>query len=165
MAIKKANNALSAIKLVKKYFNKTELLSIITANYYSRLYYNSEIWLLDSLHVRCKQLLLSASAKALKCCMYYPDPTLSYEKIHEMNNRATPEMFTHYKQALVLFKLYNWCAVTVKVLWQKTVKLPGCPSVGASSCGWPTKKIKSLVDHNITGLAHACFLFIFKIMQ
>ena len=107
LAIKKANNALSAIKLVKKYFNKTELLSIITANYYSRLYYNSEIWLLDSLHVRCKQLLLSASAKALKCCMYDPDPTLSYEKIHEMNNRASPEMFTHYKHALVLFKLYN----------------------------------------------------------
>ena len=77
LAIKKANNALSAIKLIKKYFNKTELLSIITANYYSRLYYNSEIWLLNSLHVRCKQLLLSASAKALKCCMYYPDPTLS----------------------------------------------------------------------------------------
>ena len=32
---------------------------------------------------------------------------LSFEKIHEMNMRATPEKFTLYKHALVLFKLYN----------------------------------------------------------
>ena len=98
---------LSAIKLIKKYFNKKELLSLMTLNFYSRLYYNSEIWTLNTLHGNCKQLLLSTSARALKCCMYYPDPMLSFEIIHEMNMRATPEKFTLYKHALVLFKLYN----------------------------------------------------------
>ena len=39
---------------------------------------NSEIWLLPSLQNRCKQVLLSASAKALKICMFYPDPGLSF---------------------------------------------------------------------------------------
>ena len=66
VTIRKANNALSAIKLIKKYFNKKELLSLMTSNFYSRLYYNSEIWLLNTLHGKCKQLLLSASARALK---------------------------------------------------------------------------------------------------
>ena len=94
LAIKKANIALSAIKLIRKYFNKNELLTLLTANFYSRLYYNSEIWLLSSLNVRNKKQLLSSSAKALKCTMYYPGPNISFEEIHEMSNRATPEMFT-----------------------------------------------------------------------
>ena len=46
--ITKAKKALHAIKLVRKYFNKNELLRLITANYYSILYYNSEIWHLPS---------------------------------------------------------------------------------------------------------------------
>ena len=99
-AIKKANQALSAIKLIKKYFTKKELLELLTANYYSRLYYNSEIWLLNSLNSRIKQQLLSASARAIKCTMYYPDQDISYKRIHEMNDRATPEMFTLYKVSL-----------------------------------------------------------------
>ena len=39
--------------------------------------------------------------------MYYPDPSLSFIKIHEMNDRATPEMFTLYKNSLLLHKLYH----------------------------------------------------------
>ena len=60
--------------------------------------------------------------------MYYPDPTLSYEKIHEMNNRATPEMFTCYKHALVLFKLYNNNTVEeewISLNWQHQFSIRG----------------------------------------
>jgi hypothetical protein len=41
--IKKANSALHAISLIKKYFNSKELLTLITSNFYSILFYNSEI--------------------------------------------------------------------------------------------------------------------------
>ena len=54
-----------------------------------------------------KQKLLSGSAKAIKICMYYPDPMISYVNIHLMNNRALPESIMQYKLALQLFKLYN----------------------------------------------------------
>ena len=47
--ITKAKSSLHAIQLISKHFNKKELLQIITANYYSILYYNSEIWHLPSL--------------------------------------------------------------------------------------------------------------------
>ena len=48
-ALSKALKVLNATKLIKRYFNRTELLQLITSNVYSILYYNSEIWHLPSL--------------------------------------------------------------------------------------------------------------------
>ena len=48
--ITKAKNALNTIKLIKKYFKKDELLTLVTANYYSVLYYSSEIWQIPTLN-------------------------------------------------------------------------------------------------------------------
>jgi hypothetical protein len=41
--ISKANGALNAIRLIRRYFMTKQLLTFVTANYYSILYYNSEI--------------------------------------------------------------------------------------------------------------------------
>ena len=41
--INKANIALHAIRLIKKYFTSSEIKQLITSNFYSILYYNSEI--------------------------------------------------------------------------------------------------------------------------
>ena len=76
-------------------------------HFYSTLYYNSEIWLLPSLKSQLKQSLLSVSSKALKLCMFYPDRMTSFERIHEINKRATPTEITIYKLAIQLFKLYD----------------------------------------------------------
>ena len=64
--ISKANRALHAIKLIRKYFSKHEILQLLTSNYYSILFYNSEVWHIPELKHPLKQLLLSASANALK---------------------------------------------------------------------------------------------------
>ena len=48
-SINKANTALHAIRLIKKYFTTSEILQLITSNFYSLLYFNSEIWYLPSL--------------------------------------------------------------------------------------------------------------------
>ena len=86
-----------------------ELLQLITANVFSVLYYNSEIWHIPSLKNDLKKKLTSISAKAIKTCMYYPDNMISFENIHKMNNRAMPEAFMTYKLAIQLHKLYNAC--------------------------------------------------------
>ena len=57
-SIKKAKSALNAIK--------TEIKTLLTANFFSILYYNSDIWHLPSLSLQLKQSLLSASANTLK---------------------------------------------------------------------------------------------------
>ena len=54
--INKAKRAIHAIKLIKKHFNQTELKQLLTANYYSILYYNCKIWL----KIRCKSIFLTA---------------------------------------------------------------------------------------------------------
>ena len=81
-----------------------ELLQLI---FYSILFYNSEIWHLPSLKTPLKQSLLSASAKALKVCMYYPHPYTSFIRIHEINKRALPANLMIYKLAIQLHRLYN----------------------------------------------------------
>ena len=73
--------ALNAIKLIKRYFTKTELLQLITSNVLSILYYNSEIWHLPNIKSNLKQNLLSVSANAIKISMFYPDPMYAIPSI------------------------------------------------------------------------------------
>ena len=62
-AIKRSITALNAIRIIKRFFTKKELLSLVTSNFYSILYYNSEIWQIPTLKTTLKQSLLSTSAK------------------------------------------------------------------------------------------------------
>ena len=79
----------------------------VTSNYYSILYYNSKIWQLPSLNTNLKQKLLSSSAKALKMCAKFNTDNISFVRLHEMYNRATPENFLLYKYSLELHQLFN----------------------------------------------------------
>ena len=106
-ACNKATKSINAVRLKKRFFTKAELLQLITANVFSVLYYNSEIWHIPSLKHELKQKLISISAKAIKTCMYYPDSMISFENIHKMNNRAMPEAIMKYKISIQLHKLYN----------------------------------------------------------
>ena len=102
-----SSKALTAIKMIKKIFNTKELLQLITANFYSILYYNAEIWLLQSLKSNLKQKLLSSSAKAIQVCIKFCTRDVSFVDLHNTYNRATPEKFLLYKHAITLFKLMN----------------------------------------------------------
>ena len=105
--VKKAKFALNAIKLIRKYFSPTEIKTLLTANFFSILYYNSEIWHLPTLNSKLKQTLLSASSNALKLCLDNYDPMISFVQIHSLAGRATPEKYCNYKHALLLHKIYN----------------------------------------------------------
>jgi hypothetical protein len=50
---------------------------------------------------------MTASAKALKVALHFPDPMISYASLHKMANRATPEMFLKYKMSLLLYRTFN----------------------------------------------------------
>ena len=106
-SINKAKMTLHAISLINKYFNKNELKGLLTSNYYSVLYYNSEIWHLPTLSPLLKQKLLSASANALKLSLSKIPQNTSFESIHRLAKRATPTQMSDYKLALQLHKLYN----------------------------------------------------------
>ena len=97
--ISESNKALCAIRLISKFFNTTELLQLITSNFYSILYYNSEIWHLPTLKGILKQKLLSSSARAIKVCVKFNVNDVSFARIHEIYKRSTPENYLLYKQA------------------------------------------------------------------
>ena len=105
--INKAKSTYHAISLIKKYFNTNELKGLLTSNYYSVLYYNSEIWHLPTLKPNLKQKLLSASANAIKLCLTKLPPNTSFETIHSLAKRGTPTQMSTYKHALQLYKLFN----------------------------------------------------------
>ena len=105
--VKKAKTALHAIKLIKGYFTCNELKQLITSNFYSILYYNSEIWHLPKLNPLLKNHLLAASATALKICTPSFNRSMSYITLHSINQRATPSQMMLYKHAILLFKIFN----------------------------------------------------------
>ena len=105
--IKKYNSALHCIKLIKNYFTVKELHLIITSNFYSVLYYDSEIWNIPCLGAELKQKLLSVSASALNLCAPTYNDRMSFLELNNINNRATPIEMCMYKYALLLYKLLN----------------------------------------------------------
>ena len=46
--VNKAKKTYHAINLIKKYFNPVELKGLLTSNYFSVLFYNSEIYMQDN---------------------------------------------------------------------------------------------------------------------
>ena len=107
-ACSKASRALNAISLIRRYFSQEELLRLVTSNFYSILFYNSEVWHLNTLNQSLKNSLLTISAKALKICAKSPDLwLLSYPNLHEMAGRAIPEQMLSYKLALQLYRTFN----------------------------------------------------------
>lgn len=122
-AIKGANRSLQAVKLIRRYFTTNEIVQLLTSNFYSKLYYGSEIWHLPTLNQNSKKLLLSASACALKLCNTFYDPSISYLNLHKIHKRATPNEYCIYRHSLTLYKLVNnhipkldWISLNFQIL-------------------------------------------------
>ena len=52
--------------------------------------------------------ILSASARALRVCLKNYDQYTSFETLHEMANRATPEKLMLFKLSSQLYKTFNY---------------------------------------------------------
>ena len=106
-AVNKSKRALHAIKLVSKYLTKIEIKQILTSNFYSVLYYNCEVWMMQTLSPILKRHLLSASANALKLLNNVSDLRMSHEQIHRLQKRAMPMDMMKYRLSIQLYKIYN----------------------------------------------------------
>ena len=106
-AISKATRTLNGLKLIRKYFNTKELLGIVTSNFFSVLYYNCEVWMIDSLKTSLKKNLTTISASALRMCWHYKKNDVSYVDLHRISKRATPKQMSEYKLAIQLYKVFN----------------------------------------------------------
>jgi len=100
----------SGFRILKKYFNKDELLSLATSMFFSKLYYASELWLWPNISSKLLKTLTSTSSKVLKTitgikCNH--EDGISFYELHKQTNRATPLMMSHYNQATALHRIMH----------------------------------------------------------
>ena len=81
--ISKSYKALHEIKMIEKYFHQSEILSLLTSNFFSILYFISEVWHIPNLNQNLNQFLLSASTNALKISPRNPNCYESFTDIHK----------------------------------------------------------------------------------
>ncbi len=93
--------------MIRKYFKTFEIIQLLTSNFYSKLYYGSEIVHWPTLNSNWKKLLLSASVNALKLCNAIHDPNISYVDLHKLHKQALPSKFCSYSHCLLLLKVFN----------------------------------------------------------
>ena len=106
-AIAKARKALYALRLLRNFFTKDKMRTLLDSYFYSVLYYNSVIWLTPELNSQIKQSLLSVSANALRSCLMYNCSEISFIRIHQMCKKCTPTQIMSYQNALWLHKTVN----------------------------------------------------------
>ena len=106
-SIRKSKQALHALRLVSKYMTKPEIKILLTANFYSTLSYNCEVWLIPTLSPILKQQLLSASANGLRILSGKNNERISFEQLHQFHKRATPICMMKHRMAIQLYKVYN----------------------------------------------------------
>ena len=80
---------------------------LLNSIFYSKLYFNAEIWLTPNLTPYSKSLLLSASARALLLLVHKDDPPVSYVTLHKRMNQFTPCMMLRIKHAILMYKIFN----------------------------------------------------------
>ena len=105
--IGRAKKALFALRLLKRYFNQTQMRTLLDSNFYSVLYYNAVIWLTPNLTSDLKQSLLTISANALRNCLMHSSLDVSFENIHKLNKKCTPKQIMYYQMSLKLYKTIN----------------------------------------------------------
>ena len=107
MAVKGANASLFGIRMIKKFFTPDETRNLITAVFFSKLYYGAEVWHFNGLHSSLHKKLKYASANALKVCTPGVTAYSTHSEIHRMANRATPKQMCQFRHAVLMYKLFN----------------------------------------------------------
>ena len=88
LSLSKAKKALFALRLLRPFFDKTKMRTLLDSNFYSILYYNASIWLTPDLSAACKHDLLAVSSLALRSCLRNQNNDISFVNLHKNNNKC-----------------------------------------------------------------------------
>lgn len=103
------NKALNyMLRHLNKFFTQSEMLKIVSALVFSKLYYNSAVWLGSHTPKRDQKRLLAASTYTLKCALNMFDFALvSNIDIHKICNRATPTQMSNYVHSTMIHDILS----------------------------------------------------------
>jgi len=100
-AISGAKRNCQALRIIRRYFTKEELKTLVTTCVYAKLYYGAGVWLTSVLRERLWKRLYSFSGITLKLL----DKEKTYGRLHKENIRATPKMYSNYLLAISYYDL------------------------------------------------------------
>jgi len=102
--INRANSKLSVLRKIKKYFNKDQFLRILTAQFFSVIYYGSAIWLTSNTKASLWKLIASIHYKALRIAVSDHRNNINREKLDVLWQRASPKQWSKYAMASIVIK-------------------------------------------------------------
>lgn len=105
--IKAAKTSCYGLNHLRKFFTQEEMINIATALAYSKLYYGSLVWLGPMTHRLYKKRLKAASVGIIRSALNLYEWNLSYDDLHEVAGRGTPEQMAQYQHALAYYDLFN----------------------------------------------------------
>ena len=105
--INKAKKSLYALRLLKPLFTPSQMRVLLDSNFYSALYYNSQIWLTPDLSSSCKYDLLAVSSLALRSCLNFPHYDVSFINLHKQSKKCTPDQIMMFQLSLNAYKTIN----------------------------------------------------------
>jgi hypothetical protein len=100
--IKRTNKILHGLRGVKKFVNVQQARQIVTAFYFSVLYYGCESWFTRNLQFHHKRKIRSSHYRALR--MVY-GINLSRDQIDQISQRSTPDEWSDYVNAKMLCRV------------------------------------------------------------
>jgi len=81
-AILNSRKSLHALRLVRTFFTDKEMIKLVTANVFSKMYYGSQVWLLPNLKEKLFTKMFSHSGRILKII----DKDSSFRMLHKKYN-------------------------------------------------------------------------------
>jgi len=105
--LQKCNSKLGVLRKIRKLLTVDQFLKIVTAQYYSVLYYGSVVWLSGTTKASLKSLINTAHFKPLRLAMNDFHKRIKREELSLLCKRANPIDWVRYSLASLVIKTYK----------------------------------------------------------
>jgi hypothetical protein len=96
---------LSVLRRIRKSFTKEQFLRILTAQYFSKLYYCAPVWLTSNTKKSLWALITRAHYKAVRIAACDYRSRINREKLDILCSRAPPKQWSKYSTATLVMKI------------------------------------------------------------
>ncbi len=103
--IKKANSKISVLKKLRSKFTQQQFLQILTSQFFSIIFYCSDVWLTTSTSQKLWTVINSIHYKSLRIAVCDHKQRINREKLDVLCQRANPKQWSKYSSASLVIKV------------------------------------------------------------
>ncbi len=102
-AIAKTHRTIHGLRMIRRHLNPVQAKHVVTAYYFSTLYYGAEVWYHKQLSYGLKRKIKSAHYRALR----FVYGKASHEDLDILSGRASPEEYSDFITAKMAARIIN----------------------------------------------------------